>query len=445
MFPRYLVSLLMTLLLMSMHVTKAMAISLAELEQKGDLAVDIYLEPSDSVARTQETNLIVEIKTTGWFTQGTEFKLPELNEAILIQREKFANNSTERKEGETWAVQRWEFSVFPMKAGVLEIPELTIYLQLNVPNTGVVSGAYTSRRLILEVQSPKDMQGLSSWFSASSFNIEQSFNRDLDGLKPGDAFTQTLLFRGEETLAMILPTYAPIHSSEIAVYPRPAKLKNDSSRGNKRAERIQTIEYVVTHEGTVSVPEQTFYYWNTSTWQKQSVSVPEFELQVGTPSFMYSLEHWFTGVLDSTQRPAAKHFVFGIVVIAFLGAILIVMIRPLNKRAKDVPIEPSLWSLKRELSKALGAQDAHRIASALYRWKDQFYGDNPSITLREFIASTGDKLLAKDVEQTLENAYSAEYLDAPLQNLKIKKKGRPRSGCFPKSRKKQTVTLDLYR
>ena len=261
--------------------TISSAMSLNELENSGNLRIQVMLNPSDEVVVFQETTLTIDIQTTGWFTQGTEIKLPELQNAIIMQRENFATNSTQKEGRKTWVSQRWELSVFPISEGALSIPEIVLSLSINSPEHGIINGEINTLAQSIQATTPVEMAGIKNWITASDLTIDQSFNKALENLKVGDAFKQVVVMKGENTLAMMLPSYSPANITGLAAYPKQATLRDNNTRGSKQGERIEVINYIVEAEGRYILPEVKFHYWNTITNSYENVLVPATDILVG--------------------------------------------------------------------------------------------------------------------------------------------------------------------
>ena len=99
------------------------AATLIELKQADKVRIKTWIEPLENIIARQRVNLQIEIATDNRFSGGTRIGVPDVKDAIVLQREKFAVNSTRNEGGRNWAVQQWTLVVYPQRDGMFEIPD----------------------------------------------------------------------------------------------------------------------------------------------------------------------------------------------------------------------------------------------------------------------------------------------------------------------------------
>ncbi|MFT6989803.1 MAG: hypothetical protein ACJASL_001776 [Paraglaciecola sp.] len=380
-----------------------MAITLDDLKASDDFRVNVMLAPSENIIVTQEVSLIIDIATTGWLAHGTEFDLPELKSAIITQRDKFAINSTEREGQKTWAIQRWELSVFPITEGVLTVPAMTLTVNVSIPGKGIIKGQVNTPELTIDATVPPEMKGVDSWLAATTLTVLEEFDKPLESLKVGDAFKQTVIIKGERALAMMLPAYGSPKVKGLAVYPKQPELMDVSSRGDVFGERKEIVDYIIEEEGNYQLPERTFHYWNVDTSSHEKITIPSTRFTVGDIATKPNQEEQ----TQDAHGESGLFYVKAVIVLlamVLLGYLFIVFSR---KRALKHLGDKAITSKRilKNINQASKSGDLKQLARWLYVWMDHS-GSNNEIELRAFVEMFNKPLLIEQVELILQRAYS---------------------------------------
>jgi len=391
--------------------TNVLGLTLDQLVADGHLRINVSVAPEGKIAVSQEINLMIDVETTGWFAGGTEIKLPELKNAIIMQRDQFATNSTFKEGYKTWVSQRWEISVFPMEAGTLTIPDIELIVNINASGQGIVSGKVITPELLIDVLIPPEIQGVESWLASPELRIQQSFDKPLDALKVGDAFKQTVIITGEHSLAMMLPGYPHVEVEGLAVYPKQPQLNDINSRGVKRGERIEVLDYIVEAEGRYQLPETHFHFWNTETKTHEEIILPETTIEVGVGVTKSKIKQVSDGLI--TSKPIQNWKTLAV----FLSmVILVILLVTLTRKyffnnTGSRGLTPR--RIARNIKQASHSGDLKKLAAWLYVWMD--YNDSSDkISLRAFVRSFNSPQLYEQVEVILQGAYSHREIEGQI-------------------------------
>jgi hypothetical protein len=263
--------------------TLAASASLEELQQTGRLLISTQVSPVEGLVPGQKGRLMLEIATDRWFVSGTRIRVPEVPGLVILQTEQFASNASENRGGQSWVIQRWTLDIYAQRAGNFSVPPMAMELAVNGGESGNVRGQLFSPPVDFTVEIPAALDGVEQWVAAPSFNIEQHFDRDLESLRPGDAFERQLVFEAADVMAMMLPEFKLRDIPGLAVYPAPPDLVNRSNRGETVATRSLKISYVVESEGEYLLPGEDFMWWDTETTSLQVLSLPPVSFTVGPP------------------------------------------------------------------------------------------------------------------------------------------------------------------
>jgi hypothetical protein len=397
------------------------ATSLQELMEKDQLRLRSWLEPSQVVVVGQEVNLVIEIATRRWFAGGTRIQHPEIDKLVVLQRDQFATNLSRQEMGQTWVVQQWRLELYPQAAATYAVPSLRLELAVNDAAAGIVRGTLHSEPLQFTAEVPELLKSVEFWLATPAFSIADEFDRRLEQLKPGDAFTRTIRTSATYVTSMMLPTPRQDSAPGLAVYPDNPVLEDRSNRGDALAQRTDRFTYVVEDSGQYQLPEQVFYWWDTAKGEVHTQRLAAITIDAGAAA---------TGTATSpntsdTQLPW-RWMPVALATMLLIG-LLIYRLRH--------PPPPSSRTQLGAASRALKNGDAKLAASLLYDWMNTTQGGKEGRSLRAMAGSNPE--LAATVEQLLQTAYSqhpaARMHEGPnLQGLdQSRKKSRWRLGPGP--------------
>ena len=204
------------------------ATSLQDLLDNDQLRLRNWLEPAGNIVVGQEVTLVIEISTRRWFAGGTRIHHPEVHNLVILQRDQFATNLSRQENGQTWVIQQWNLELYPQQEGVYQVPSLQLGLAVNHASAGIIRGSLETVPLEFSASVPTLLREADSWLATPLFEVNQSFDRELRQLQPGDAFTRTISLRATHVSAMMLPVPALQQLSGLSAYAtkrrsRPAK------------------------------------------------------------------------------------------------------------------------------------------------------------------------------------------------------------------------------
>lgn len=401
-----------TVLLLSLLAFNAttMAMTLVELQQADKVRIKTWIEPQENLIARQQLNLQIEISTDSWFSGGTKIGYFDVKDAIVLQREQFAVNSSRTDSDKKWAVQQWTLVVYPQRAGPVEIPAIAVDLSIAGEDQKSIQGRMMTEPFSLQVGSPDAMRDKQHWVATSVFEIEESYSQSLDGLHGGDALVRTIRLTAENLPAMMLPTIDVKDIPGIAIYQKPPELTDRVNRGNYLAERVEILTYVFEQAGQYELPELNYSWWNLQTLSAEVITLPAKELIIaGGAGQVERTDDLSSPDLKQKLQEMLPMLYRAVLVLAGLLLALWLLRRWVNlARSKNTGSENKISesSLLKEIKKAC---DANRHASALngfYRWINDFGEGVDADTVREWLVESGDGELVDLYEQTMKAAYS---------------------------------------
>ena len=392
-------------------------LSIKQLLATDQLRVKTWLQPADDIVARQQLELNIEISTASFFSGGTRIARFEMNNAIVLRRNKFAVNSSRREAGNTWSVQLWTITIYPQRGGEFMIPSLTIDVSIADSNGQPVEGQTNTDAVRFNATVPEPLRttALNDWVASSQFTVKEHFDRSLDQLKAGDAVRRTISIEAENLAAMMLPSVFSAPQAGLATYQNPARLEDRVNRGRYQAMRFESISYVVEAEGNYTLPELVFSWWNTDSNELQYVRLPSHQLSASASAAATNLN----------DEPIQAHAVWYLLAALFLFITLLVF--AFKRRLWSLP-EPfrQHWGkrtlssqervLRQQMLKAYEHGNSQQAVSLLYQWLSvaSELADEPCPgALRPLLAGAKRTSLLDAVNQLMNSAYGPTQPKGP--------------------------------
>jgi len=269
------------ILFMALTPNFARSASVEELLSGRHLEISSELVPASDIVPGQRVELAITIATDRWFTGGTRLEIPEVAGLVILQTNDFASNSSENRNGQSWIIQRWSLDIFPQREGPFTIPAITAMVKVAGLDSNQLEGELHSPELRFQTVIPDSLARVEHWVAAPRYKVSQSFDKDLENLKPGDAFQREIVFEATDVMAMMLPTFEVEELQGLAAYPEPSALTNSSNRGDMIARRVERISYVVEAQGQYQFPARDYFWWDTRSGELQMRFLPAIDINIG--------------------------------------------------------------------------------------------------------------------------------------------------------------------
>ncbi len=341
------------------------ATTLEELVERGEVKLEISIADEGEYVVGQELTANIEFATQTWFKGANKFTLPEVGNAVVVQRDSFGTNETRRSNGVSWVVQHKRFSIFPQGDGQFEIPAIKVRMKVFVPGVGDVEGEAYTKPLTFRVNQPAELIHVKQWWAAKSLAITESWNKDFENLKPGYSIKRTITIEADGVLAMMLPEINHPAIPGLAHYVKTPQLIDDNTRGNKLGKRIQEIDYVVEESGEVTIPSTELIWFNVDSQQVEYAKLEKRIIQIGELSPQEKM-------LKFAKQVAHNWREIAFAVLCFIAIVFV------WRKASAKRVKPRYQSnqVKRQLARASRNSNARRFIRWAYVYLDWFAKPN---------------------------------------------------------------------
>jgi len=244
------------------------------------------LEPETPVTVGEPVRLTVEVLVPTWFTGAPRYPEIDLPDAMVIFEEQSGFNFSERIAGTSFAGQRREYRIFPMRPGRFELTNLAVEVRYAVNARPSPLTRVSLEPTSFEATVPEEAAGL-DYFIASSLE-------------------RTIHITARDTFAMMLPplTFEPIEG--LSLYSDPPEVTDTGGeRGETRVgQRVESVTYVLQEEGVYELPGLELVWWNVEARRLRRAKLPGVSFSVApNPAFVEEIPLPVEEVTEAAELP----------------------------------------------------------------------------------------------------------------------------------------------
>jgi oxygen tolerance protein BatD len=210
----------------------------------------------------QRTTLRIDVLAPNYMTAPPE--LPAFQVRNAVTRQLQSVNSSEQREGTTYAGVRFEFAIYPQEPGSYAIADQTVTVRYAAEPPATREVTIALPRIAFDAFIPDAASGLAPFIAATKLTIEQAVKRSSDQLKAGDAVTRTVTIKAEGIPAMLLPPMTSPAVQGLALYPAQPSLQDrtDSRTDLLSSTRTDSATYMLERPGNYLLPAVDIRWWN---------------------------------------------------------------------------------------------------------------------------------------------------------------------------------------
>ncbi|WP_439184855.1 BatD family protein [Carboxylicivirga taeanensis] len=214
------------------------------------------------VYKQQPVKATITVYTSTWFTDSPDLGNVAIPNAFVIPFKRtisgiqYVNNAK-------YATLEFFYLIFPLEAGQLAIPELSI--EVSTPAEGQYKGVrrqLKTKALSIQVlAAPSNFKG-SEWLVAKDAYISDTWNSDLNELKVGDVIERTITTRALGTLPAFIPATTITQPTWASIYPRQPQINDTRTKTDANGQRIEKYRYLLEKEGSFNIEPVSISWWN---------------------------------------------------------------------------------------------------------------------------------------------------------------------------------------
>lgn len=222
----------------------------------------------------------INLRSPAAFAGTATFDLPPISGTTVIQIGSPVVSS-EKIEDEQWSIQRHEFALFCQRSGTLNIPEFTVRFTRKETFTGPekeVTGNVAAWSI--EIQQPPGSAEIGHLITTHEFDVTEEWSPTPGGAKVGDVFKRTIMQHASNVSGMALAPTSKTVPKEMKIYTGKVQTNDKLERGDFRGERKDSMTYLLTGDGDISLPAVKYVWWNPKAKKLESKTLPAVNFKV---------------------------------------------------------------------------------------------------------------------------------------------------------------------
>ncbi|MFB0712854.1 oxygen tolerance domain protein [Buttiauxella noackiae] len=258
-----------------------MLLLLAVLPARAAMDITRELEAPEHVAPGQPVRIAITYWTDSWFNPPPQWPDFKIENGSLMATTLPNQLLSRQKNGISWSGIRLEKQVMAWDQGVLLLPAVEV--TLTSPNQPPVTVQLPE--LKKEVFWPKDVEQPDRFLPASNLTLSQKITQyhtsSDDKLHAGDVVERTVTLKANGIVATQIPQllYAIPGTETQRLTPVNTLLK--TGRGEiEGAQRVETLRYLPSQAGTITLPEIKLRWWDTDNQQWQIAQLAGQTMQI---------------------------------------------------------------------------------------------------------------------------------------------------------------------
>lgn len=349
------------------------------IEVRAEIPAVTVRVPETKAWMGQRVRILVDLRASGSFAGTAAFDLPQLPGVLLM---KIGNPvvGSEESEDQSWFVQTHEFALFSQKPGVLEVPAFAVRFSHRQGFTGPVTEVQAEAPgWELEIGRPPGSDRIGFLIATESFDVAETWEPQPGPVQVGAMFKRTIVQQAPQIPGMALAPVPADAPEGVRVYPGESTTEDRLERGDFLGRRRDTLTYLFTEPGTVTLPALSYVWWNPTSERLQSTTLPAVVFEVAPAPATPSSEARHPAGLVWPYLPA--------------GALAIGLIAWQRRRLAGWLERCRQWLnppervAERKLLRACGHNDAKSAAAAWCTWRNRqsiAFNPDPDLDLAVF-------------------------------------------------------------
>jgi len=230
----------------------------------------------------QQIEIAVDVLVPNFFMSPAKFPLFDLPGAVVTLPDS-AENLNETVDGETFVGIRRTYLITPQAAGDYALPPTEItFTYAAVPGQATQGKVALPPMGFTVASAPGAAAGGGPPVTAARISVDQSLDRDLDGIKAGDTLVRTVAITAEGMQAMLIPAPDFEAPDGVRIYPHDPKLEDEKTpRGAFVAgKRTDKVTYAFAKPGSYELPAVEVAWFDPASGKNETAEAPAITVSV---------------------------------------------------------------------------------------------------------------------------------------------------------------------
>jgi hypothetical protein len=354
--------------------------------------------PTTEIWIGQRVDLHIDVLARDGWAQIKGASNIDVPGAYLVRLETQGTRLSETLSGVLYSGQRYELLLFPQQGGTMTVPPIPVDVEVSHWGAQAEKMSLQTKTpaLTFDVKIPPGAENLPAIISTTSLEAKQQWQPRQEDYQVGDAIKRSITLTASDISGMAFTPMAFPEMEGAGTYPDEPAVEDNYARGSLNGKRSESVTYVFEKNGVYELPEIIIPWWNISTKILEKIVLPGLTVNIAAAGGGTTSSVTYPSVNESRRTTPAILLIISIIMI-IVFSIFWWYRSALTSRYRH-------WQHKRgqsekayfhRLAKACQSNDARDTYNALQAWLNKWQGDHCSVTLEQFLDSTGNEKLTK--------------------------------------------------
>jgi len=242
--------------------------------------VKLFIKEHKTLYTSQKITVSVILMTDAFSITEARINFPSSPNYIVEEPKSAAFLNQEEIDGVAWQQVHYEYDVYALRAGKVEIPPMNISFSGSM-GYGQEKKAFEfkSEGLSFQVEAPEGIENNRFVLVTDKYTLESKLTPKKKTLIVGDAVELTVMQKAQGVPDILFTPIVYKSNSHLRVYDKEPLLKNALS-GDMDVSRTDSFTFVATAEGNVTIQSQETVWWNSVTEKVQKESIPAMTFEI---------------------------------------------------------------------------------------------------------------------------------------------------------------------
>jgi hypothetical protein len=243
------------------HAQQAEAPNSTPTNATASTVVRTTLKPDTGGVIGQRLHLFIDVLFRDEMQRPPRVVIPDIPAAQVMRFETQATNMSDSVDGKTYVGQRFEFAIFPRRAGELVIPPAIVTL---LDKAGDEIGAVRGTIVRTQISVPPGVDASKPVVATRKMTLAEHWTPDpKTAFKAGDALVRTIARTADDVPGLAMRDLIFAAPRGVRVYVEPPKSTDKVERdGSVRGQRSDRVTYVFETAGAFDLPAVSQPWWN---------------------------------------------------------------------------------------------------------------------------------------------------------------------------------------
>ena len=239
-----------------------------------DGKIKVFIKSNETIYTSQKMTVSVELLSSAFSITDAKITFPASKKYIVQEPKSAAYLGQEDVEGEAWQMVHYEYEVYALQAGKIEIPSVLVSFASSM-GYGQPKKEFSlkSDTLHFDVKAPEGVKSNQFVLVTDNFDLNTELKPEKKELIIGDAVSLSITQKAQGVPDILLSPIVYRSNALLRVYEKEPSLKSDL-KGKYDVSRTDRFTFVASAEGNVTLAKQEILWWNSSTKKIHVEKIP---------------------------------------------------------------------------------------------------------------------------------------------------------------------------